>query len=72
MIDANIETLLELKTLLYKFMGSVKVLDIGNPFKSKSAVKHWSGAQVCNVEGLEVLLSGGHKNYTETTLEKKV
>jgi hypothetical protein len=38
-IDANIETLSEMKTLLHRFMDSVKVADIGSPSESKSVVE---------------------------------
>jgi hypothetical protein len=48
-IDANTETLSELKTLFHNFMGSVKASDIASPSESKSAVEHYS-----NVEGLAV------------------
>jgi hypothetical protein len=37
-VDANTKTLSELKTLLPKFMGSMKALDIVSPSESKSAV----------------------------------
>jgi hypothetical protein len=72
MVDANTKTLFELKTLLHKLMGSIKLSDIGSPSKSRSVVEHRSGAQVCNVEGLEALLSSSHKNYTEATLKKEI
>jgi hypothetical protein len=39
-VDANTETLSELKTLLHNFMGSVKASDIASPSESKSAVEH--------------------------------
>jgi hypothetical protein len=45
-VDANTDTLSELKTLLHKFMGSVKVADIGSPSESKSVVEQRNGAQV--------------------------
>jgi hypothetical protein len=51
-IDANTQTLSELKTLLHKFMGSVKASDIASPSESKSAVEQRSTAQLCNIEGL--------------------
>jgi hypothetical protein len=43
-VDANTETLSELKTLLHRFMDSVKVADIGSPSESKSVVEQCSGA----------------------------
>ena len=39
-IDANTETLSELKTLLHNFMGFVKASDIAIFSESKSAVEH--------------------------------
>jgi hypothetical protein len=38
-VDANTKTFSELKTLLHRFMGSVKVADIGSPSESKSVVE---------------------------------
>jgi hypothetical protein len=67
-IDANTETLSELKTLLHKFMGSMKASDIVSPSESKSAVEHGSAVQLCNVEGLAVPLAGGNEHYTKATL----
>lgn len=43
-VDANTETLSELKTLLHKFMGSVKASDIASPSESKSAAEHHNTA----------------------------
>jgi hypothetical protein len=71
-VDANTETLSELKTLLHRFMGSVKVADIGSPSESKSVVEQCSGAQVRNVEGLDALLSGRQENYIPITLQNEV
>jgi hypothetical protein len=71
-VDANTETLSELKTLLHRFMDSVKVVDIGSPSKSKSVVEQHSGAQVRNVEGLDALLSGRQENYILVTLQNEV
>jgi hypothetical protein len=62
-VDANTETLSELKTLLYKFMGSVKASDIASLSESKSTVEHRSTAQLCNVEGLATPLAGGNEHY---------
>jgi hypothetical protein len=70
-VDANTETLSELKTLLHKFMGSVKASDIASPSESKSAVQHRSTAQFYNVEGLAVLLAGGNEHYTKATLQEE-
>jgi hypothetical protein len=70
-IDANTETLLELKTLLYKFMGSVKASDIVSPSESKSAVEHRSTTQLCNVEGLAAPLAGGNEHYTKAILHEE-
>ena len=42
-VDANTETLSELKTLLQKFMGSVKESNIASPSKSKSKLKETVG-----------------------------
>jgi hypothetical protein len=67
-VDANTETLSELKTLLHKFMGYVKASDIASPSESKSAVEHRSTAQLCNVEGLAASLAGGNKHYTKAIL----
>jgi hypothetical protein len=66
--DANIETLSELKTLLHKFLDSVKAPDIASPSESKSAVQHRNTAQLCNVEGLAAPLAGGNEHYTKATL----
>jgi hypothetical protein len=71
-IDANTETLSELKTLLYKFMGSVKASDIASLLESKSVVEYCSTTQLCNVEGLAVLLAGGNEHYTKATLQEEV
>jgi hypothetical protein len=71
-VDANIETLSELKILLQRFMGSVKVADIGSPSESKSVVEQRSGTQVRNVEGLDALLSSRHKNYIPINPQKEV
>jgi hypothetical protein len=71
-IDANRETLLELKTLLHKFMSSVKASDIANPSESKSVIEHRSTVELCNVEGLPAPLVGGNKHYTKTTLHEEV
>jgi hypothetical protein len=70
-VDANTETLSELKTLLHKFMGSVKASDIASPSESKSAVQHRSTAQFYNVEGLAVPLVGGNEYYTKATLQEE-
>jgi hypothetical protein len=43
-IDVNTENLSELKTLLHKFMGSMKASDIASPLESKSIVEHRSTA----------------------------
>jgi hypothetical protein len=67
-VDAKTETLSELKTLLHKFMGSVKASDIVSPSESKSAVEHHSTTQLCNVEGLAVPLTSGNESYTKATL----
>jgi hypothetical protein len=67
-IDANTETLSELKTLLYKFIGSVKVSDIASPSESKSVVEHHNTTQLCNVEGLAAPLACGNEHYTKATL----
>jgi hypothetical protein len=69
--DANTETLSELKTLLHKFMDSVKASDIASPSESKSAVHHRSTAQFYNVEGLAVPLAGGNEHYTKATLQEE-
>jgi hypothetical protein len=71
-VDANTETLSELKTLLYNFMGSVKVSDIASPSESKSEVEHHSTVQLCNVEGLAVPLAGGNEHYTKATVQEEV
>jgi hypothetical protein len=71
-VDANTETLSELKTLLQKFMSSVKALDIASPSESKSAVHHRSTAQFYNVEGLAVPLAGGNEHYTKAILQEEV
>jgi hypothetical protein len=71
-IDTNTETLSELKTLLHKFMGSVKASDIASPSESKSAVEHCSTAQLYNVEGLAAPLAGGNKHYTKAILQEEV
>jgi hypothetical protein len=71
-IDANTKTLSELKTLLHKFMGLIKVADIGSPLESKSVVEQRSGAQVRNVEGLDALLSGCEENYIPVILQNEV
>jgi hypothetical protein len=42
-VDANTETLSELKSILAKFMGNPKVLDNGTLSESKSIVDHRSG-----------------------------
>jgi hypothetical protein len=70
-IDANIETLSELKTLLHKFIDSVKASDIASPSESKSVVEHRSTAQFCNVEGLAAPLVGGNEHYTKATLQEE-
>jgi hypothetical protein len=70
-VDANTETLSELKTLLHKFMGSVKASDIASPSESKSAVEHRNTAQLCNVEGLAALLAGGNEHYTKAILQEE-
>jgi hypothetical protein len=70
-VDANTEILSELKTLLHKFMGSVKASDIASPSESKSAVEHRSTAQLCNVEGLAAPLAGGNEHYTKATLQEE-
>jgi hypothetical protein len=70
-VDANTETFSELKTLLYKFMGSVKVSDIVSPSESKSAIEHHSTTQLCNVEGLAAPLAGGNEHYTKATLQEE-
>jgi hypothetical protein len=70
-VNANTETFSELKTLLYKFMGSVKASDIASPLESKSAVEHYSTAQLCNVEGLAVPLPGGNEHYTKAILQEE-
>lgn len=70
-VDANTETLSELKTLLHKFMGSVKASDIASPSESKSAAEHHSTAQLCNVEGLAAPPAGGNKYYTKATLQEE-
>jgi hypothetical protein len=67
-IDANTGTLSELKTLLYKFMDSMKASDITSPSESKLAIEHRSTAQLYNVEGLAAPLAGGNKHYTKATL----
>jgi hypothetical protein len=71
-VDANTETLSELKTLLHRFKGSIKVADIGSPSESKSVVEQRSGAQVRNVEGLDALVSGRHENYIPANPQKEV
>jgi hypothetical protein len=70
-VDANTETLSELKTLLHKFMGSVKASDIASPSESKSAVEHRNTAQLCNVEGLATPLAGGNEHYTKAILQEE-
>jgi hypothetical protein len=70
-VDANTETLSELKTLLHRFMGSVKVVDIGSPSESKSVVEQRSAVQVRNVEGLDALLFSRQENYIPVTLQKE-
>jgi hypothetical protein len=70
-IDANTETLSELKTLLHKFIGSMKASDIASPSESKSAVEHHSTAQLYNVEGLAAPLACGNKHYTKATLQEE-
>jgi hypothetical protein len=70
-VDANTETLSKLKTLLHKFMGSVKASNIASPSESKSAVEHRSSAQLCNVEGLVVPLASGNEHYTKATLQEE-
>jgi hypothetical protein len=67
-LDANIETLSKLKTLLYSFIGSVKASDIASPSESKLVVEHHGTTQMCNVEGLAVPLVGGNEHYTKATL----
>jgi hypothetical protein len=71
-VDANTETLSELKTLLHNFMGSVKASNIASPSKSKSAVEHRSTTQLCNVEGLAVPLAGGNEHYKKATVQEEV
>jgi hypothetical protein len=71
-VDANTETLSELKTLLHNFMGSVKASDIASPSESKLAVEHRSTTQLCNVEGLAVPLAGGNEHYTKATVQEEV
>jgi hypothetical protein len=70
-VDANTETLSELKTLLHKFMGSMKASDIASPSESKSAIEHRSTAQLCNVEGLAMPLASGNEHYTKATLQEE-
>jgi hypothetical protein len=70
-VDANTETLSELKTLLHKFMGSMKASDIVSPTKSKSAIEHCNTAQLCNVESLAGPLAGGNDYYTKATLQEE-
>jgi hypothetical protein len=70
-IDANTETLSELKTLLHKFMGSVKASDIASPSESKSAIEYRSTTELCNVEGLLAPLAGGNEYYTKATLQEE-
>jgi hypothetical protein len=70
-VDINTETLSELKTLLHKFMGSVKASDIASPSESKLAVEHSSTTQLCNVEGLAALLACGNEYYTKATLQEE-
>jgi hypothetical protein len=70
-VDANTGILSELKTLLHKFMGSVKAAYIASPSESKSAVEHCSTAQLCNVEGLAAPLAGGNEHYTKATLQEE-
>jgi hypothetical protein len=43
-VDANTETLSELKTFLHKFMDSMKASNIASPSESKSVVEHRSTA----------------------------
>jgi hypothetical protein len=71
-VDANTETLSELKTLLHNFMGSVKASDIASPSKSKSAVEHRSTTQLCNVEGLVVPLASSNEHYTKAIIQEDV
>jgi hypothetical protein len=71
-VDANTETLSELKTLLHNFMGFVKASDIASPSESKSAVEHRNTTQLCNVEGLAVPLAGGNEYYTKATVQEEV
>jgi hypothetical protein len=70
-VDANTETLSELKTLLHKLMGSVKASDIASPSESKSAVEDCSTAQLYNMEGLAAPLAGGNEHYTKVTLQEE-
>jgi hypothetical protein len=70
-VDTNTETLSESKTLLHKFMGSVKASNIASPSESKSAVEHRSIAQLYNVEGLAARLAGGNEHYTKATLHEE-
>ena len=62
---------MELKTLLHKFMDSVKVSDIGSPSESKLAVEHHSTTQLCNVEDLVAPLASGNKHYTKAILQEE-
>jgi hypothetical protein len=70
-VDANTETLSKLKTLLHKFMGSMKASDIASPSESKLAVEYCNTAELCNVEGLAVPLVGGNEYYTKATLQEE-
>jgi hypothetical protein len=51
-VDANTTTLLKLKSMLAKFMENPKAVDNGSLSESKSAIDHWSGAEV-HIEGNE-------------------
>jgi hypothetical protein len=39
-VDANTDTLAELKSMFTKFMGGYKPVDIDSPSESKSVVEH--------------------------------
>jgi hypothetical protein len=58
-VDANTDTLAELKSMFTKFMGGHKPIDTDSPSESKSMVEHRSVAQDQNVESLLMLESGG-------------
>jgi hypothetical protein len=76
-VDANTETLSELKSIFAKFMCNIKESDGGNPSKSRSAVGHPSVAALPAVEdipGLDPtsLDSQCVREEKELTLEKHV